>query len=271
VIVPGTDGVIYCLKAGDGKKIWTYATNMPIVSSATAIKDRVLISGSDGHCRALDVTTGKLLWDYDKIKGFVETKPLMEGSKIYFGSWGNEFYSIDIMTGKLEWKWSAGHTNRMFSPAACWAVCVGQRVFIVAPDRYITVLNKDDGTVIWRNYDTSHFVRESMGVSRDKRLVYVKTFQGKIQAIDAAADGRKVVWTATDDIGFDVCPSPINEYNGNVFVPSQSGVVYAFDNTDGHLLWKHKISNCLINTVQPIDKHSAIASTMDGKLVRLMY
>lgn len=271
VIVSSTNGNIYCLSAKDGKQQWMYTTGKPIVSSAAGYKDRVIIAGSDRHCRALDIKTGNLLWDYDKLNNFVETKPLIDHGIVYFGSWGNQFYALDAMTGKLVWQWNSGHANEMYSAAACWPVVSGNRLFVVAPDRFMTVLNKVTGAIIWRNYDTLNLVRESMGLSKDGRQVYVKTMQGKIQAIDANAMHRQVNWTSPEELGFDVCPSPINEHNNTVFVPSQSGMIYALQKDNGQLRWKHKISNCLINIVTPLDENTLITSSMDGKIVCLTF
>ena len=269
-IVPSTDGNIYCLNAGTGKLVWKMETGRPIVSSAAGIKDRIFVAGSDGHCRALDLNSGKVLWDHSGINNFVETRPLVYEDKVYFGSWGNEFYALDIETGKTVWAWNR-QTNRMFSAAACWPVIAGNKLFVVAPDRQMTALNKDDGSIIWRNYDSLNWCRESMGISNDRKQVYVKTLQGKILAIDAEAPDRKVNWLSPVDLGFEIDPAPINESGDIIFIPSHSGAVYALNKINGALIWQHKISNCLINTVHPIDQHTLITSAMDGKLVCLQY
>lgn len=271
VVVSGTDGNVYCVNAKNGKLQWSHATGYPIVSSAAGWKDRVIIAGSDGHCRALALQSGKVLWDYDSVNNFVETTPLVNDGKVYFGSWGNVVYALDVQTGKPAWTWKNGHTNRMFSAAACWPVIAGNQLFIVSPDKYMTALNKENGAVIWRQFDSLHFVRESMGIAKDQGQVYVKTMQGKVLAIDATAAERKITWVSPEALGYEICPSPINENNNAVFVPTQSGMVYALQKQDGALMWKHKISNCLINTVQPLNAHTIITSSMDGKLVCLEF
>ncbi|HEX2533982.1 MAG TPA: PQQ-binding-like beta-propeller repeat protein, partial [Chitinophagaceae bacterium] len=271
VVIPDTEGNIVCLNAGNGQLLWKYATGKPIVSSPAAYGESVIVAGSDGHCRALSLRSGTLLWQFSGIRNFVETRPLVEDGIVYFGSWGNEVYALQAASGELAWKWHSGHTNRMYSAAACWPVVSGNRLFVVAPDRHMTVLDKKTGAIIWRNYDSLHFVRESMGISEDKRQVYVKTMQGSIQAIDAAAPGREVNWVADENLGFDVCPTPLNERAGVVFVPSQSGVVYALQQGTGRLLWKYKVSNCLITAVQPLTENTVLVSAMDGKMACLSF
>lgn len=269
VIVPCTDAQVYCLNARNGKLRWQQATGKAIVSSAALYRNMAIIAGSDGHCRAWDIATGKQQWDFDSIRNFVETRPLIYNGKVYFGSWGNELYALDAATGKRAWTWNSGAANRMFSPAACWPVATGNKVYIVAPDQYMTALDASSGQVLWRHRDTANRVRESMGLSADSGRIYVKTMQGFVLAFNAQAASQELVWKSPVALGYEICPSPINEYRNVVYVPTQSGEVYALSAKDGSLKWRHKFSNCLINTVQPVDDHTVIASAADGKLVCL--
>jgi outer membrane protein assembly factor BamB/predicted phosphodiesterase len=269
VIVPCTDENLYCLDLKTGKPVWTQATGKAIVSSAAAWNDLVIVAGSDGHCRAWERATGKLRWDFDSVRNFVETRPLVYQDKVYFGSWGNEFYALDAATGRQQWKWSNGASNRMFSAAACWPVASGGVVYIVAPDRYMTALNAANGQPRWRYRDSASYVREAVGLSEDSSRVYAKTMQGKVLAFDARSGERRLAWTSPVEMGYEICPSPINEHKGTVYVAGQSGLIYALSARDGALQWQHKFSNCLVNTVQPVNEHTVLSSSADGKLICL--
>jgi outer membrane protein assembly factor BamB/predicted phosphodiesterase len=269
VIVPCTDGLVYCLRLKNGKLAWKQATGKAIVSSAAAYNRLAIVAGSDGHCRAWDIRSGKLRWDYDSVKGFVETKPFIYEDKVLFGSWGNHFYALNAATGKSLWNWTNGANNRMFSPAAVWPVAYAQKAWLVSPDRYMTVLNTATGNEIWRFRDTANWVRESMGISPDSSRVYAKTMQGYVLAFNARSNEREMIWKSPVEMGYEICPSPLNEYNGVLYVPTGSGVVYALSAADGTLLWKHKFSNCLVNTAQPVNNNTLITSSMDGKLLCL--
>lgn len=269
VIVPCTDEQVYCLDLRTGKPVWSQATGKAIVASAAAWKDLVIVAGSDGHCRAWETATGKPRWDFDSVRNFVETRPLIYQDKVFFGSWGNQFYALDAATGKQLWNWSNGASNRMFSAAACWPVASAGTVYLVAPDRYMTALNATGGQPVWRYRDSASYVRESMGLSEDSSRVYVKTMQGKVLALNARAAERKLIWTSPVEMGYEICPSPINEHKGTVYVPGQSGVIYALSAQNGALQWRYKISNCLVNTVQPVDAHTVLTSSADGKLLCL--
>ena len=269
VIIPCTDGNIYCLDARNGHVLWQQATGKAIVSSAALYRDLAIVAGSDGHCRAWNIATGKQQWDFDSVRNFVETKPLVYKDKVYFGSWGNDFYALDAASGKRIWTWNNGASNRMFSPAACWPVASGNKVYIVAPDQYMTALDAANGQVLWRHRDTANRVRESMGLSLDSGKVYAKTMQGYVLAFNARSAEQELLWKSPVALGYEICPSPIVEYKNTVYVPTQSGVIYALSAADGGLQWRHKFSNCLVNTIQAVNEHMVIASAADGRLICL--
>ncbi|HVI45817.1 MAG TPA: PQQ-binding-like beta-propeller repeat protein [Chitinophaga sp.] len=271
VVVASSDNAIYCLNAATGKELWRFETNKPIVGSITVYNSIAYTGSSDGHFRAIQLNTGKLLWDFDGVKGFVEDKPLFYNGNIYFGSWGNDLYALDAATGALRWKWNNGTSNRMFSPAACFPVATGGRLFIVAPDRYMTAFNSATGAVIWRRQMPEVRVRESMGLSADSSEVLVKTMEGALCGISATADSMQVLWQSPVAMGYELNPAPPVEYNGVIYVPTHSGVVYAINRHDHALKWKYKLSNCLVNAVLPTRDNRLLLSTMDGKLACLQY
>lgn len=271
LVVGSSNHKIYGLNVTTGKLIWTVQAEKAVVASPV-IKDNVAyIGASDGHFRAIDIRNGNIVWDFDQVKGFVVTKPLIYENKIYFGCWANDFYALDLKTGKEVWKWNNGATNRMFSPAACYPVATGGRVFIVAPDRYMTSLNAETGEVIWRKQMKDVRVRESMGLSTDNTLVYVKTMDGQLYGVSTKADTMEISWKSKVQLPYELAPSAIVENKNIVYVPSHSGTAIAVDRTTGDVLWQYKVSNSLVNTITPIDDKKAVVSTMDGKITCLEY
>ncbi|GAB3823822.1 PQQ-binding-like beta-propeller repeat protein [Pontibacter rugosus] len=271
VVVASSDNNIYCLAISSGKLLWKVAAERPVLGSPLIQDNKVYIGASDGHFRAISLKDGKLLWDFDQVNNFVVTKPLLYKGKVYFGSWGNEFYALDANTGELSWKWSNGSANRMFSPAACYPVATDGKVFIVAPDRYMTSLDAATGNVVWRKQMKDIRVRESMGLSADSALVYVKTMDGEVYGVSTAADSMQLAWESDLKLPYELAPSAIVEHKGIVYVPSNSGMASAIDRQSGKVLWKHKISNGLMNPIMPLGKKRVVLSTMDGKVTCLEY
>jgi len=199
------------------------------------------------------------------------TKPLIYRDKIYFGCWNNDFYALDLATGKLAWKWNNGSPNRMFSPAACYPVASNNRIFIVAPDRFMTALDATDGKVIWRKQPAGVRVRESMGISTDKKLVYVKTMDGQLYGVSTQADTMELSRKYKLQLPYELTPSAIVENKGVIFVPTHSGTTCAVDAKTGEVIWKYKTSNCLVNPLLPLSKNQVLVSTMDGRLTCLEF
>lgn len=267
VVAASTDGKIYCLR--EGKLVWSFETLKPDVAAPVISAGVVYIGGSDGHFRALDLVSGKLIWDFDQVQGFVVDKPLVYGPNVYFGCWGTEFYALDKLSGRLVWKWNNAHPNRMFSPAACWPVAAGGRLFIVAPDNVMTAFDSFSGAVLWRSRAPKLRVRESMGLSADSSLVYVKTMDGVVIGVSTTAAALQIDWRSPVELGYELAPTALLEHDRAVLVPTHSGTVWALARKDGQLLWKYKASNCMVNGVLPVGDKGFVISTMDGKLTAI--
>lgn len=269
VVVASTDNNIYCLNSSDGKLVWKYETQKPIVANPLIKDGIVYIGSSDGHFRAVNLQTGSLKWEFDSVKGFVVTTPLFYNNRVYFGTWGTEFYALNANDGTLAWKWNNGSANRMYSPAACFPAATAGKVFIVAPDRYMTVFDAENGKVIWRKNDPINRVRESMGLSKDSSLIYAKTMEGKLIGISTSDPDMKITWQSNTKLSYDIAPTAITEFKNIVYVPSNSGIVTAVNRDDGSILWKHKISNALITSITPVSKRNVLVTTMDGRIATL--
>jgi len=270
VVVGSSDHNIYGLDANTGEKKWIVETNKAVLGSPAIYGGKAYIGGSDGIFRCIRVKDGKVLWTFDKVKNYVSTLPTIADGKVIFGSWGNGFYALDITTGKLVWEWNNGHANRMFSAAACYPVVANNRVFIVAPDRFMTALDLKTGKVIWREKKDDVRVRESMGLSLNKKLVYAKTMDGELIGVSTNKDVMSIDWKSTLKLPYELAPSAIFSDKNVVFVPNNSGLLSAVDAVSGDLLWQYKISNGMVNPPLVL-KNKVIVSAMDGRIVALTY
>jgi outer membrane protein assembly factor BamB/predicted phosphodiesterase len=264
VVFASTDGNIYALKAATGKELWRHKTGRPIVASPAASDKAVFIGSSDGRFRALDLATGKLLWQFEGLGGFVETKPLLFDGKVIFGAWDEHLYALDAKTGKQVWKWKGDKPGTLLSPAACWPIAANGKVFIVAPDRKMTALDAKTGAQIWRT--GAYVVRESIGLSEDRKAFYVRTMQDFIDAFSTSANTPEKIWETNAAFGYDINSAMLVEKDGMVFYGTKNGVLYALDAHAGAIKWQHKVSTCLINTVVPLSSTQVLLTDFDGKV-----
>lgn len=269
VIVGAGDGYVYAFDISSGEQRWRYSAEAAVLGSPELDADKVLIGGSDGVFRAIDAETGEEIWRYEGLNGPVVSKPLVYDGLVFFGAWDTYLYALEVDTGKLKWKWSNGSSNRMFSPAMCTPVAAEGRLFIVAPDRYMTAFDARTGEQLWRTNE--HTVRESIGISEDGTEVYAKTMNDKIVAFAARGNSPQLLWEVDCHFGYDHIPNMLQVKNGDVYFGTKNSTIYSLDSKSQAINWKYKIDNSMANTVRLVDGNSLIVTTMDGKVLRLMY
>ncbi len=148
VVVGSSDGFIYCLDFATGREIWRHKAQKSVLASPVIYKGIVYIGASDGVFRAIHLKSGKLKWSFDQVKGFVESRALVDDSGVYFGSWGSEFYALDRQSGRLKWTWTNGK-GRGYSPAAVWPVKSGGVIYLVTPQRMTHAIDASSGAELW--------------------------------------------------------------------------------------------------------------------------
>lgn len=269
IVFGSADDFIYGINAKTGKELWKLKTEKPVMGAVSIDKGIAYVGGSDEKFRAIDIKTGKLIWEYNGVKGYVETRPLIYDNKIFFGAWDNTMYALNQKDGSLAWKWDGGLTRLHFSPAAVWPVATDGKVFFTAPDRIITAVDVNTGKTVWRTKDKEVMVRETIGLSEDGLRLYSKTMQDSVVCYSTQGNEPKRIWSTNVAYGYDHAASMPLEKDGTVFGSTKNGIIFAIDGKSGKLLWKHKVGNSLINTVVPIDKHSCIFTSGEGITGRL--
>lgn len=270
VVVGSSDHFIYGLDAKDGSLRWKVAADKAVLGSPVIRKGKAYIGASDGVFRCIRMKDGEVLWSYRGVRGYVSTLPTLADNKVIFGSWENGFYALDQKDGSLVWEWDNGQKNRMFSAAACYPVVVNKKVFVVAPDRYMTAIDLKTGQTLWREHQEAYRVRESMGLSFDKKLVLSKTMDGEVIGVPVGADSMEVAWKAELKLPYELAPTAIYSNKRFIFVPSDKGLLSAVDLSSGETKWQYKISNAMINPPLVL-KDRVVVSTMDGKMVMLTF
>jgi outer membrane protein assembly factor BamB/predicted phosphohydrolase len=264
VVIGSSDRNIYCLDANRGTLLWKTQTGAPVVAAATIRDGVVYIGGSDGVFRALDLKTGKTKWEFKYVGGFVETKPLIYENKVFFGAWDTYLYALAVNDGSLLWKWSNGNSGVLLSPGACWPVAANGKVFVVAPDRFMTAIDAQTGKTIWRSKQRQ--VRECVGISEDGNRIYVRCMTDTVVAFNSSSSSPAEVWATHCGYGYDIDPSMPMERDGLVYFGTKNGVVFALDARSGAILWKHRIGGTIASTPVPIENRRVVISDLDGRI-----
>jgi outer membrane protein assembly factor BamB/predicted phosphohydrolase len=263
-VIGSSDKNIYCLDADRGTLLWKIQTGAPVVAGATIRDGVVYIGGSDGVFRAVDVKTGAVRWEFKNVGGFVEAKPLVYEEKVIFGAWDTFLYALSVKDGSLIWKWANGNAGVLLSPAACWPVAANGKVFVVAPDRFMTAIDAQSGRTIWRT--KQHQVRECIGISEDGKRIYVRCMTDTVVAFSSSASSPEEIWATSCGYGYDIDPSMPMERDGVVYFGTKNGLVFALDAHSGAILWKHRIGVTIASTPVPLENRCVIVSDLDGKI-----
>lgn len=269
VVFGSADEKIYGLHARTGKLLWTVQAEAPVLGAVTIDHGKAYIGASDGIFRAIDIHTGKLLWSYEKVKGYVETKPLVTKDLVLFGAWDNTLYALNKDTGAEAWLWNGGIRGMHFSPAAVWPVAAHGKVFITDPKRAMTAIDIHTGETVWRTQQA--MVRETIGLSEDHKRIYSKTMNDSIVCFSAKSNTPKQLWATNVGFGYEHAPSMQVEKEGIMYGSTKNGLIFALDGKTGKLLWKHKVGNSLISTVVPIGKNRVYFTATGGEVGLLQW
>ncbi len=267
VVFGSTDSHIYCLDAQSGELNWKFKTEAPVVAAPVIDSDRVFIGGSDGRFRSIDLGTGGMVWEYSGIEEFVETKPLVYRDLVIFGAWDTFLYALKMSDGSLAWKWSNKNSWKLVSPAACWPVAADDKIFIVAPDRYMTAIHAETGETVWRT--NRYKVRESIGISEDGKTVFARCMEDTVVAFSTLSEKPQLRWASHCGYGYDIDPCMPVEKDGLLFFGTKNGFVFALDSKTGEVKWQHRVGVALVNTVVPLDGHRVLLTDMDGRVMMI--
>ena len=156
----------------------------------------------------------------------------------------------------------------MLSPAAVWPVAADGKIFMVAPDRHFTALDAKTGREIWDS--GKHSCRESIGLSKNGKLVYIKNMtEGNVDAFYTSSDTLQLAWECKAGLGYEIAPSPITENKRYIFIPTTSGKIVAIDRKTHQVAWNAQVSEALINQILPVSGHQVLVTTLDGKVMCL--
>ena len=264
LVFNSADSFVYCLDKEKRALQWRYRTENALVAVPVIENGVVYTGASDSVFRAIDLASGELIWQYAPVNGFVETRPLTYQDKVVFGAWDGSMYALHLQDGSLTWHWQGEKKAPLYSPAACWPVAAEGKIFVAAPDRFLSVVDAQTGQTIWRNNDWKF--RETVSMSADGKTVFARSMTDSVVAVKSSSEKFDLLWQADFGYGYDIAPSMPVEKDGTLFWGTKNGLITAANASDGKIRWQYKFEHFLINTVAPIDARQVVLSNVDGKV-----
>ena len=147
------ENVLRCYSINNGNEIWKFRTEKSIIKSqkklsVVFINDKVYFSNSIGDITAVDIETGNLIWQtptqttnvYES-SFFLKTSDLIADSNtILFSNNNNEFFSLDILYGSINWKQNINSTLR--------PTLIDQLIFTITMEGFLVVIDNNNGNII---------------------------------------------------------------------------------------------------------------------------
>jgi len=202
-------GTFYALNKTTGQMRWSYDIRKdgkqtsfhgnPLVTDDTIFigTDRSCDPDGIGHVYAFDRNSGKVRWKYRSTS--VPTDIVQLGSNLYFGSFQDQWSSITLQSGVLNWNFSTDSPNKNCDPPKS-PVGHDNRLFLTGLDGVVYALDAKTGRVEWKRKfaappSTSLALRDKslyVGTS-DNHLYSLSTETGNVLAelaVDATPVGR---------------------------------------------------------------------------------
>ncbi|MDD4817546.1 MAG: metallophosphoesterase [Victivallaceae bacterium] len=191
--------------------------------------------------------------------GRCQAPPAVRDNVAAFGAWDTFLYVLTADTGELKWKWNNGSDNILFSPGNVTPVIGEKNLAVVAPDRYLTIFDRETGEVKLRT--NQYKFRESLGPATDGKHAYAKTMDGELAVIDVdAAAVEKVIDLG---LGYEHTPVPPCEAFGDVFVGGRQGDLVRVDPASGKIKWRHRCGTSGFDRIY-YDGEKVTAAMIDG-------
>ena len=187
--------VLRCYFIKDGSKCWSLETEKTL--TITNSKNSLLITGNVvyfinnlGDLTAADILSGDLMWqlptqssDITNIThNFKNSKIVSEGKNIFFSNNKNEFYSINLKNGSINW---INDISSSLTP-----IVIGNFIITFSDNGYLFVIDKEQGNIIkikdiykmYKDKNRKKIRPTGFSISQDK--IFLSNNDGKLIILD---------------------------------------------------------------------------------------
>ncbi len=261
-------GRVICLRASDGRIIWSYQVrhDARFASTPTVDATSVYVTSLAGLFLVLDRLTGKPQWGLSGI-GRSESSPLVWRHRVFFGDENGSLYAMSLTTHKVVWRYRTGGALKgapaelngrlvigsydgsvyclSYNGKLLWSTSTGgilgaNQFYATAALAYGTAyIGGINGTIYafalgnggqrW-SYATNGWVYSSPAVWRD--LVYEGSYDGYFYALNAATGS--LAWKFRAGSPISGAPTVID---GIVYLSSFSGHTWGLNARTGRVEW----------------------------------
>ena len=187
-----------CFSIKDGKELWSIKTENSLIRSQkklsiVIVNDFLYFNNSIGDISAVDINKGELIWQVPTQSTLIyeasfslETSDIIADTKtMFFSNNKNQFFSIDLETGRFNWK---NKINSNLRPSL-----VENYLLTISIEGYFFVIEKNTGNIIRVTDIFKNFKKKNrsninpVGFVVGLNNIYLSTDNGRLLVIDIAS------------------------------------------------------------------------------------
>ncbi|MFH1222495.1 MAG: PQQ-binding-like beta-propeller repeat protein [Candidatus Micrarchaeota archaeon] len=179
-----------------GKVLWSHELNDYTWKSYPVISGQMIyFGGLDNRLHALSTADGSELWAVPT-GGWVLTPPLVTGDDVYFASNDGYVYSVNPVSGDIEWKTKV----RLAVVAQPEAGIIGgeQVIFVGSTDGNAYAMKQDTGEIVWKSAATDRVEKPIF----DHNKVILASYDKSVYAYDTERACSIEIPVEGDKVGF---------------------------------------------------------------------
>ena len=147
------NNILRCISLVDGKEIWKFKSENIFLKSpkrnSIILKDnKVFINNSIGDIIALDANNGTLIWQtptqssaiYENAFNLILSDLVAKNENLIFSSNRNEFYSLNLKNGLINWKQEINSSVR--------PIFYGNLIFTISNEGYFFIIDRKSGNIL---------------------------------------------------------------------------------------------------------------------------
>lgn len=236
--VSSLDHMVYAIDAGNGTAKWNqpYDAGDEIWATPAFYNGRLYFGDASGELVSIDPKTGGDAQVITKVEGAISMTPLIVNDIAYFGTFGSQFYAVNVVTKAHVW------TAPLTSDKWFWAKPVLQNgvVYVAGMDRFLYAMDAATGATKWK-YLLTGPVRTAPMIIDNMLVVATVNYddeKGRIHVFDVsnADGGARFLW---DDAARSSVIAPLTAKDKTVYFTNDKGEYFALDVSQRKKLWEY--------------------------------
>ena len=263
------ENILRCYSIKDGTELWQVKTDQSFIKSQkklslVIIDNNVYFNNSIGDVSAVDIASGDLLWQtptqssgiYEEAF-FLKTSDLIaNNNSILLSNNKNEFFSLDIKRGNLNWKQKVNSNIR--------STLVDNIIFAISMEGFLIIIDNQSGNII-RITDVFTQYKRSYFKKRSRTYTFGKKKKPKSKRI--VKEKTKPTYTFGKKQGSTIEPIGFIVGSKNIYLTTSHGRLIIIDITTGKPTSVLKIDNDKISRPFVLNKNLFIIK--DNAIIKL--